>query len=150
MADPVSAAGIFMELAAELRNLFSELGRARRESRIRVADYLERLASALLRMKEDLAKGVVPHDAGREFKDSMSEFRSILYQTFRSGSTRGEEVVGRLSARLSTLLGHAEAIDWHFIHRPFDEPPESFKLWTTNMQRAAGDLRGLANRLRAL
>ena len=100
-------------------------------------------------MSEAFNRGDVPYDAGHEFKDSITELRAVLYQVFPEGTSRGEEVTGRLSARLKTLLQHAEEIDWGYTNLPPNQRPAAYKRWGADMLRAAGDLRGLANRLRA-
>jgi hypothetical protein len=148
MLDVAAGLGVAKELADELAKVVAALRGARRESRIRVAEYCERLAASLTRMSDAFKQGEIPYEAGHEFKDSITQLRSVLAQTFPEDTSRGEQVIGRLSARLTTLLQRAEEIDWGFVNRP-GERPAAFNEWSADMLRAAGDLRGLANRLRA-
>lgn len=67
--------GLAKEIAAEFGTVVTALAGARRESRIRVAEYCERLGAALNQMSEAFTRGDVPYAAGHEFKDAITELR---------------------------------------------------------------------------
>ena len=154
----VLLAEVIRQIYESIPRLIEQLDAQDEASRQKAAGYLAALATALSQMAASLEKGERPTEAGRRFKDLLSDFRAYAAQQFTA------ESVDTQHKELERMLSMASGIDWHLL-KPSDRPAAvtrygkflNLKLaldpdadhseWIRMMKRTAGSLEADAIRI---
>jgi hypothetical protein len=131
-----------LALAKELAGVTSTLAKASHNRRTSLADYLEKIADCITRTHAALTNGEKPHEACAELDVYLRKTEDILKDMLPESDRK--RIYLQLLEVVSIRGGEISRMSGQFISY---DPLDSNEL--IELQQAAGNLRGLANVLRA-